>query len=44
MSTGVREIPLARPLHDEREEELVLEVLRSGWLSNSALQPAEQNQ
>jgi len=34
MSTGVREIPLARPLHDEREEELVLEVLRSGWLSN----------
>ena len=34
MSTGVREIPLSGPLHDEREEELVLEVLRSGHLSN----------
>ncbi len=33
MSTGVREIPLARPLVDEREEELVLDVLRSGRLS-----------
>ena len=33
MSTGVKEIPLARPLLDEREEELVLEVLRSGRLS-----------
>jgi perosamine synthetase len=33
LSTGVREIPLARPLLDEREEELVLEVLRSGRLS-----------
>ena len=33
MSTGIREIPLARPLLDEREEELVLEVLRSGRLS-----------
>ena len=33
MSTGVREIPLARPLLDEREEELVLDVLRSGRLS-----------
>jgi perosamine synthetase len=33
LSTGVREIPLARPLLDEREEELVLEVLRSGLLS-----------
>ena len=33
MSTGLREIPLARPLLDEREEELVLEVLRSGRLS-----------
>jgi perosamine synthetase len=29
----VREIPLARPYLDEREEELVLEVLRSGRLS-----------
>jgi perosamine synthetase len=28
-----RAIPLARPYLDEREEELVLEVLRSGWLS-----------
>jgi perosamine synthetase len=33
LSTGVRDIPLARPLLDEREEELVLEVLRSGRLS-----------
>jgi perosamine synthetase len=33
LSTGTREIPLARPLLDEREEELVLEVLRSGRLS-----------
>ena len=33
MSTGTRDIPLARPLLDEREEELVLEVLRSGRLS-----------
>jgi perosamine synthetase len=31
--TSAREIPLARPLLDEREEELVLEVLRSGRLS-----------
>jgi perosamine synthetase len=33
LSTGTREIPLSRPLLDEREEELVLEVLRSGRLS-----------
>jgi perosamine synthetase len=33
LSTGVRSIPLARPLLDEREEELVVEVLRSGRLS-----------
>jgi len=33
LSTGIREIPLAKPLLDEREEELVLEVLRSGRLS-----------
>jgi dTDP-4-amino-4,6-dideoxygalactose transaminase len=33
LSTETREIPLARPLLDEREEELVLEVLRSGRLS-----------
>jgi perosamine synthetase len=32
-STGLREIPLARPFLDEREEELVLEVMRSGRLS-----------
>jgi perosamine synthetase len=30
---AVREIPLAKPWLDEREEELVLEVLRSGRLS-----------
>jgi perosamine synthetase len=30
---AVREIPLSRPWIDEREEELVLEVLRSGRLS-----------
>jgi perosamine synthetase len=33
LRTGLREIPLARPLLGEREEELVLEVLRSGRLS-----------
>ncbi len=33
MSHAVREIPLSRPYVDEREEELVLEVLRSGRLS-----------
>jgi perosamine synthetase len=31
--TSVREIPLARPFLDAREEELVLEVIRSGRLS-----------
>ena len=33
MTTGIREIPLARPWIGEREEELVLDVLRSGRLS-----------
>src|ERR671933_2934618 len=33
MRSATREIPLARPWLDEREEELVLEVLRSGRLS-----------
>jgi perosamine synthetase len=33
MTETVREIPLSRPWLDEREEELVLEVLRSGRLS-----------
>ena len=33
MSTTVRRIPLSSPWIDERDEELVLEVLRSGWLS-----------
>jgi perosamine synthetase len=33
MREAVREIPLSRPWLDEREEELVLEVLRSGRLS-----------
>src|SRR4051812_3007128 len=33
LSTDTREIPLARPWIGEREEELVLEVLRSGRLS-----------
>jgi perosamine synthetase len=33
MTEAVREIPLSRPWLDEREEELVLEVLRSGRLS-----------
>ena len=32
-SMSVRRVPLSRPYVDEREEELVLEVLRSGWLS-----------
>jgi len=33
VSVGTRQIPLSRPHVDEREEELVLEVLRSGRLS-----------
>jgi perosamine synthetase len=33
LSHATREIPLSRPWTDEREEELVLEVLRSGRLS-----------
>jgi perosamine synthetase len=33
LSQATREIPLSRPWIDEREEELVLEVLRSGRLS-----------
>ncbi len=33
MTTGVRAIPLSSPYLDERDEELVLEVLRSGRLS-----------
>ena len=33
MTEALREIPLSRPWLDEREEELVLEVLRSGRLS-----------
>jgi perosamine synthetase len=33
LSQATREIPLSRPWTDEREEELVLEVLRSGRLS-----------
>jgi perosamine synthetase len=33
LSQAVKEIPLAKPWLDEREEELVLEVLRSGRLS-----------
>jgi dTDP-4-amino-4,6-dideoxygalactose transaminase len=33
LSQATREIPLSRPFTDEREEELVLEVLRSGRLS-----------
>jgi perosamine synthetase len=33
LSTAVRQIGLSAPWIDERDEELVLEVLRSGWLS-----------
>ncbi|MDQ4030334.1 MAG: aminotransferase class I/II-fold pyridoxal phosphate-dependent enzyme, partial [Actinomycetota bacterium] len=33
MSQAVESVPLSRPFLDEREEELVLEVLRSGRLS-----------
>ena len=33
MSTGIRAVPLSSPYVDERDEELVLEVLRSGRLS-----------
>jgi perosamine synthetase len=34
-----KRIPLAGPLIDERDEELVLEVLRSGWLSLGPMGP-----
>ncbi len=33
MTQAVKNIPLSSPWIDERDEELVLEVLRSGWLS-----------
>ena len=33
MKAGIRKVPLSSPYVDERDEELVLEVLRSGWLS-----------
>ena len=33
MTVATRRVPLSRPFVGEREEELVLEVLRSGWLS-----------
>jgi perosamine synthetase len=33
MTEAIREVPLSRPWLDEREEELVVEVLRSGRLS-----------
>jgi dTDP-4-amino-4,6-dideoxygalactose transaminase len=33
VSTATRRIPLSSPWIDERDEALVLEVLRSGWLS-----------
>ncbi len=33
MTAATRPIPLSSPWIDERDEELVLEVLRSGWLS-----------
>ena len=33
MTEATRELPLSRPWIDDREEELVLEVLRSGRLS-----------
>ncbi len=34
-----KRIPLAGPLIDERDEELVLEVMRSGWLSLGPMGP-----
>jgi perosamine synthetase len=40
MTTGVDEIPLARPVLGEPEEEAVLEVLRSGHLSMGPRVPA----
>jgi hypothetical protein len=40
MTTGVDEIPLARPVIGEREEQAVLEVLRSGQLSLGPRLPA----
>ena len=40
MTTGVDEIPLAKPVIGEREEQAVLEVLRSGHLSLGPRLPA----
>jgi dTDP-4-amino-4,6-dideoxygalactose transaminase len=39
VSTATRQVPLSAPWIDERDEELVLEVLRSGWLSLGAVGP-----
>jgi dTDP-4-amino-4,6-dideoxygalactose transaminase len=36
---ATKRIPLAGPLIDERDEELVLDVLRSGWLSLGPMGP-----
>ena len=33
MTQALRQVPLSAPWIDERDEELVVEVLRSGWLS-----------
>jgi perosamine synthetase len=32
-ATGIRNVPIARPALGLEEEEAVLEVLRSGWIS-----------
>ena len=39
MTTALRRIDLSAPWIDERDEELVLEVLRSGWLSLGPMGP-----
>jgi perosamine synthetase len=44
MSTTTRRIALSAPWIDERDEELVLEVLRSGWLSLGPTGPRFEEQ
>ncbi|HET8608086.1 MAG TPA: aminotransferase class I/II-fold pyridoxal phosphate-dependent enzyme, partial [Gaiellaceae bacterium] len=44
MSTETRQIALSAPWIDERDEELVLEVLRSGWLSLGPTGPRFEEQ
>ena len=44
MTQATRNIPLSSPWIDERDEEIVLEVLRSGWLSLGPTGPRFEQQ